>query len=386
MKIITLRAVLAAALGATFELATLIGAGPAHAQGVSASTILIGQSAPLSGSNKELGEDIRNGALAYFRMINEAGGVNGRKIELVTLDDANNVAKAGENTQKLIEESGVFALFGYASATLSRPALPLVAQHKVPFLAPFTGADPMRVFNRYVYNMRASYADELEKIVEHYSLFGIKQFSIVYYDDAVGKENLAAVERALKKRSLAAVSSAAFKDRAKPDIEGGVRDVLKGNPEVVIFTTLFKATSDFIKLARKSGSTAQMVSNSFPGASPLAKELGKDGVGVAFAQVVPPPGRQSAPIVTEYRAAIEKLIGKTNYSFTSLESFIAAKVTVEALRKAGPKLTREAFLTALDGLSNYDTGGYSVGFSPTNHNGSAYVELTIIGKDGTFKF
>jgi ABC-type branched-subunit amino acid transport system substrate-binding protein len=358
---------------------------PQAVAGVSATTILIGQSAPLSGANKDLGDDIRNGALAYFRKVNEAGGVNGRRIELVTLDDGNVVQRAGENTQRLIEERGVFALFGYASATLSRPALPHVEKHRVPFLAPFTGADPMRVFNRHVYNMRASYADELEKIVDHYSLFGIKRFSIVHYDDVVGNENYTAVDRALKKRNLAAVSVAAFKDRAKPDIETGVKAVLKGNPEVVILTTLYKATSDFIKAARKAGSTAQMVSNSFPGSTPLAKELGKDGAGVAIAQVVPPPSKQSVPVVAEYRAAIEKHLGRKEYSFTSLESFIAAKVTVEGLRRAGPKLTREAFMQALDGMSGYDAGGYTVGFSPTNHNGSAFVELTIIGKDLLFK-
>lgn len=358
---------------------------PAQAQGVSASTILIGQSVPLSGSNKELGEDIRNGALAYFRKVNDAGGVNGRKIELVSIDDANNVKQAGENTRKLVTENGVFALFGYASATLSRPALPIVEENKVPFLSPFTGADPMRVFNKHVYNMRASYADELEKIVDHYTLFGIKRFAIVYYDDVVGKENLAAVERALKKRNLSAVSFAAFKDRAKPDIDGGVKAVIKGNPEVVIFTTLFKATSDFIKLAKKSGATSQMVSNSFPGSSPLARELGKDGVGVAMAQVVPPFSKTSLPVVAEYRAAIEKQLGRKEYSFTSLESFIAAKATVEAIRKAGPKLTRESFMQALDGMSNFDAGGYVLSFSPSNHNGSSYVELTIIGKDGSFR-
>ena len=358
---------------------------PAQAQGVSASTILIGQSVPLSGSNKELGEDIRNGALAYFRKVNDAGGVNGRKIELISIDDANNVKQAGENTRKLVTENGVFALFGYASATLSRPALPIVEENKVPFLSPFTGADPMRVFNKHVYNMRASYADELEKIVDHYTLFGIKRFAIVYYDDVVGKENLAAVERALKKRNLTAVSFAAFKDRAKPDIDGGVKAVIKGNPEVVIFTTLFKATSEFIKLAKKSGATSQMVSNSFPGSSPLARELGKDGVGVAMAQVVPPFSKTSLPVVAEYRAAIEKQLGRKEYSFTSLESFIAAKATVEAIRKAGPKLTRESFMQALDGMSSFDAGGYVLSFSPSNHNGSSYVELTIIGKDGSFR-
>ncbi len=385
-----------AAITAVMALTVLaLAAPPARAQakapgvtvvpGVTATGILIGQSVPLSGANKDLGEDIRNGALAYFKKVNEAGGVNGRRIEMVTLDDGNVVQRAGENTQRLIEERRVFALFGYASATLSRPALPHVEKYQVPFLAPFTGADPMRVFNRYVYNMRASYADELEKIVDHYSLFGIKRFAIVHYDDVVGNENFTAVDRALKKRNLAAVAVAAFKDRAKPDIDVGVKAVLKGNPEVVILTTLYKASSDFIKLARKSGSTAQMVSNSFPGSTPLAKELGKEGAGVAIAQVVPPPSKQSVPVVAEYRLAIEKQLGRKEYSFTSLEAYIAAKVTVEAIRRAGPKLTRESFMQALDNLSNYDTGGYMVGFTPTNHNGSSFVELTIIGKDLLFK-
>src|SRR5216684_1410555 len=177
-----------------------IGVQAQQSPGVTAGTIVIGQSAPLTGANAELGNDIRNGALAYFKKINDAGGVNGRKIELTTLDDANQVPRAEANTKKLLEEARVFALFGYASATLSRPALPLVEQHKAPFLSPFTGADPMRVFNKHVYNMRGSYAEELEKIVDHFVPLGVKRFSIVYYDDVVGRENFAAVERALKKR------------------------------------------------------------------------------------------------------------------------------------------------------------------------------------------
>jgi ABC-type branched-subunit amino acid transport system substrate-binding protein len=359
--------------------------GGAWSQGVTPTAIVIGQSAPLSGSNRELGEEIRNGALAYFRKVNDAGGVHGRKLELVTLDDGNEVKRAGENTQLLLEKRGVFALFGYASATLSRPALPFVEQHKVPFLHPFTGADPMRVFNRHVYNMRASYADELEKIVAHFAPLGVRRFAIVYYDDVVGRENFAAVDRALKKRSYEAVSAAAFKDRAKPDIESGLKEIIKGAPDVVIFTTLYKATADFIKLAQKSNFNAQMASNSFPGASPLAKELGAAGPGVVVATVVPPYTQGALPIVAEYRAAMERHSGKKEYSFTSLESYIGAKVVVEGLRRAGAKLTRESFMRALDGMSSYDAGGYFVSFSPDNHNGSAFVELTVIAKDGKFK-
>jgi len=354
--------------------------------GVSATRVVFGQSAPLTGANAELGNDIRNGALAYFARVNAAGGVHGRKIELLTVDDANQVPRAEANTKKLVEEDGVFALFGYASATLSRPALPFVDKHGVPFLAPFTGADPMRVFNKHVYNMRGSYADELEKVVQHFVPLGVKRFSIVYYDDVIGRENHTAVARALKQRNLEAVSVASFKDRAKPDIEAGVKSVAAGTPDVVILTTLYKASSDFIKAARKSGLSAQMASNSFPGASPLAKELGKDGAGVIVATVVPPPTKRSLPIVQEYQAAIEKQLGKKEFSFTSLESYIGAKVTAEALRRAGPKLTRESFMRALDSMSSFDAGGYVVGFSPANHNGSSFVELTVIGAGLKFNY
>jgi ABC-type branched-subunit amino acid transport system substrate-binding protein len=361
-------------------------AAQAQTPGVTAGSIVIGQSAPLTGANAELGNDIRNGALAYFRKVNEAGGVNGRKIELASLDDGNAVPRAEENTKKLVEEQQVFALFGYASATLSRPAMPFVDKHHVPFLSPLTGADPMRVFNKYVYNMRGSYAEELEKIIDHFAPLGVKRFSIVYYDDVVGRENFTAVERALKKRNLAVVSIAAFKDRAKPDIEAGVQSVAKGEPDVVILTTLYKATADFVRASQKAGLGYQVASNSFPGASPLAKELGKDGAGVIVATVVPPPAKRSLPIVQEYQVAIEKQLGKKEYSFTSLESYIAAKATVEAIRRAGPKLTREGFMQALDGMKSYDAGGYFISFSPSNHNGSSFVELTVLGHDQKYNY
>src|SRR5438128_12244822 len=230
--------------------AVCAGAAQAQAPGVSARSVVIGQSAPLSGANAELGNDIRNGALAYFKKVNDAGGLHGRRLELVTLDDANQVPRAEANTKKMVEEQGVFALYGYASATLSRPALPFVEKHKVPFIGPFTGADPMRVFNKHVYNIRASYADELEKIVDHFAPLGVKRFAIVYYDDVVGRENLTAVDRALKKRNYETVSKAAFKDRAKPDVGAGLKEVAKGAPDVVILTTLYKASADFIKQAK----------------------------------------------------------------------------------------------------------------------------------------
>ncbi|MFO1363828.1 MAG: ABC transporter substrate-binding protein [Burkholderiales bacterium] len=371
------RTFVAAALATAFAL-------PVLAQKPDSSgPIVIGQSVPLSGINKDLGEDIREGALAYLKKVNEAGGVNGRKIELVSLDDANDTKKSEANTKTLIDQ-GVIALYGYGSATLSRPALPHVEAARIAFVAPFTGADPMRVFNRFVFNHRASYADEMEKVVDHYTTFGIKRFAIVHYEDAVGKANLGAVERALKSRNLTVVAVAPLQ-RTQADISKEVAKVLQANPDVIITTTLYKHAADFVKLARKQGSGAQFISNSFPGSTALAGALGAEGLGVAMTQVVPTVSKRSIPIVKEYQDAAEKLTGKKSFSYQSLESYIAMKVLVEGIRRAGPQLTREKLLVALDSIQSYDLGGYIVSFTPTNHNGSSFVGLTILGHDLAFK-
>lgn len=347
--------------------------------------ILIGQSAPLSGSNKELGEEIRDGALAYFKKVNDAGGVAGKKIELISLDDANNTTRSAENAKKLIEENGVIALFGYASATLSVPALPVAEKNKTPFIAPFTGADPMRVFKRYVYNHRASYADELEKIIDFYANVGVKTFGVLYHDDPVGKENLTAVQRAIAKRNFKAATAIGI-PRVNPDIKKAVDQATAAKPDVLIATTLFKPTADFIKGARVANPGMQFVSTSFAGPNVLMRALGPDGPGVTISQVVPPVTNKSIAVVAEYQAAFEKFTGKQNFGATSLESFIAAKMVVEALKRAGKEPTRESLANALDGMSSFDAGGYYITFSPTNHNGSSFSEMTVIDRSGKFKY
>jgi ABC-type branched-subunit amino acid transport system substrate-binding protein len=347
-------------------------------------TIVVGQSAPMSGSNKDLGNDIRNGALALFKRVNDAGGLNGRKIELITLDDANDTKRAEANTKQLLEQNNPIALFGYGSATLSRPALPHVEAARITFFGPFTGADPMRKFNRYVYNHRASYADELEKIVEHYTTFGIKKFAVLHYEDAIGKENFNAVDRALKSRNLAPAAVASV-TRTQTDFNKEVAAVNKANPDVVLLTTLYKTSADFVKVSKKQGSGAQFVSTSFAASTPFANALGGDGLGVAMAQIVPSYLRRSVPVVREYHAAMEAALGKKDFSYQSFEAYVAAKVLVEGMRRAGPQLTRESLLRGLDTVQNYDVGGYIVSFSPTNHNGSSFVSLSILGRDLAFR-
>jgi len=182
-------------------LALLAGLGASAADG----RILVGQSAPLTGSNAEIGKDIRDGALAYFRKVNEAGGVHGKPVELVSLDDKNDRKTAGANANKLVNESNVVALFGFASATLSLDAMPVVKEKRVPFFAPFTGADAIHKQNGYVFVMRASYADELTKILEYWQGMGAERVTVLHYDDEIGNQNYATVERIMKAAGKRAV-------------------------------------------------------------------------------------------------------------------------------------------------------------------------------------
>ncbi len=357
----------------------LVGVTSAHAE-----PIVIGQSAPLSGSNKELGEDARDGALAYFKKINAAGGINGRQIELVSLDDGNKTDRSEKNTIELLEKHNVVALYGYGSTTLSKPALPHVERAKIAFVAPFTGADFMRKFHPLVFNHRAGYGDELEKVIEHYATFGLKRFAVLHHDDTVGKENLGAVERALKSRGLEAVAIASIK-RTQKDIKAEVATVVKANPEVVICTTLYQTTADFVKQARALNLNSQVVSLSFAGSTALAQALGPAGLGVVMSQVVPTPTKASVPIVREYQQAIKEVAPAKVHSFTGLESYIAAKVLAEGIRRAGPNVSRATLVKALESIDSYDLGGYVVGFSPKDHNGSKYVGLTILGRDLAFR-
>ena len=368
---------------AVLAAAALAAPAAALAQGA-AGAIVIGQSAPLSGSNKELGTDIRNGAAAYFKRVNDAGGVHGRKIELVSLDDANDTKRSEANTKQLLEQNNPIALYGYGSATLSRPALPLVERRRSRSSRRSPVPTRCGSSTAYVYNHRASYADELEKIVEHYTTFGITRIAVLHYDDAVGKENFGAVDRALKSRNLAPVAVASV-TRTQTDFTKELANVGKSSPDVVILTTLYKTSADFIKGMKKAGVGTQFVSTSFAGSTALANSLGADGLGVAMSQIVPSYLKRSVPVVKEYQAAMEAMLGKKEFSYTSLESYIAAKVLVEGLRRAGPQPTREKLLAALDTVSNYDVGGYLVSFSPSNHNGSSFVSLSILGRDLAFR-
>jgi ABC-type branched-subunit amino acid transport system substrate-binding protein len=347
-----------------------------------ADKIVIGQSAPLTGSNADIGKEIRAGALAYLQKVNAAGGVHGRQIELVSLDDKNDRKTAGANAVKLVNEMNVVALFGFASATLSLDAMPIVKEKKVPFFAPFTGADAIHKQNNFVFVMRASYADELTTILKHWNNLGADRITVIHYDDEIGNQNYATVERIMQ---AAGKKATGVKLKRNADVEPAQIDaIIKSDPQVIVATTLYQNTAQVLKMLKRRNRPYNMTSLSFVGPGQLAKTGGADALGVSVAGVVPPPGK-GLPVVKECAEAIRKA-GQGELTYTTLEACIAAKVLVEALRRAGGEPSRESLYRAFNGLTGYDTGGYTVNFGPDVRQGSHYVELAVISKGGQFRF
>ena len=366
----------AAALGAVVPAAVT-------AQGITPTTIVIGQSAATSGPASELGTEMRAGGLAYFNAINARGGINGRKIELRTLDDGYEPDRCAENTRKLID-SGVFALFGYVGTPTTIAAMPVFTKAQVPLIGPFTGAEAFRrPFNRYIFNVRASYYAETDKLVELLSTLRMQRIAVFYQNDSYGKAGLEGVERAAKARNMP-IAATATVERNSVDVKAAVAALSKVDPQAVVMISAYKSCAAFIKAMKAAGVHAQFMNVSFVGSKALATELGPEGRGVAISQVVPFPWNTGAPIVKEYQKALSAETGKENYSFTSLEGYIAAKVLVEGIRRAGRDLTREKLVTALETMNDYDVGGFTVTYTGADHSGSRFVELTAIGRDGVF--
>ena len=352
--------------------------------GVGADTLLLGQSAALSGPAAALGTEMREGALAYFQQVNAGGGVNGRKIELRSHDDGYEPDRAAANTRKLIETDRVFALFGYVGTPTSQASLPIVSAAKVPFFGAFTGAELLRdPFNRYVFNVRASYFDETEKMVNHLVTGGKKNIAVLFQNDSFGQAGLTGVENAMRRRNLK-ISGVGTVERNTTDVAAAVKSIGAAKPDAVIMISAYRSCAEFVRQAKKAGIASDYFNVSFVGAKALASDLGADGYGVMIAQVVPFPWAPNIPVVKEYQRAMAKSNPQSALSFTSLEGFVAAKVFVEGLRRGGRELTRDKLIAGLESLRDFDAGGFSVTFGPGNHNGSKFVDLTMIAKDGKF--
>jgi len=366
-------------LGSALLLAAIASAACAE-DGVTKNEIVIGMSNALSGPAAGLGTGVKTGALAYINKVNAAGGVHGRKIKLVSYDDGYEPDQAAAMTNKLIEQDKVFALFGFVGTPTSTAVLPAASKAGVPYIAPYTGAEFLRnPVNRIVYNVRASYFDETEGMVERLTKdLDIKKIGVFIQDDAYGNAGKAGVNRALSKVGLSLAGEGRYK-RNTVDVDAGLAALKAAAPEAVVMVGTYKACAAFVKKAKAAGFTPKFLNVSFVGTADFIREAGADSEGVYITQVVPPPADASSPLVKQYQADM-KAEGKSEFDFTSLEGHVDAVVLVEALKKAGPELTRASFLNAFENLS-LDLGGLKVAYSPTNHQGVKTIFYTMV-KDG----
>jgi branched-chain amino acid transport system substrate-binding protein len=346
-----------------------------------ADTIVLGQSAPLSGDNAAFGKDIRDGALAYFNLVNAAGGIGGKQIELVTLDDANDRKRAGENAATLLNVNRAVALFGFASATLSLDALPLAERLRAPVFATFTGAPVVRK-SPVTFTIRPTYDQEMEKILEFWQTKGVQRVAVIHYDDEVGLQNLASVAERVKQRTNQPVMSVPIKRNATIADES-IKKIIASDPELVVSTVASSHAAGTLEKLRNQSKFYYMSATSFVGSSQFLKLVGNKGAGVSITQVVPSPASVTIPVVVECRRALAAAkLSELNY--TNLEACIAAKVLVEGMRKTSRDVTRGSLLNALQNLGNFDTGGFTIAFSRGSNHGSKWTDLTVITKAGTF--
>jgi len=344
--------------------------------------IVLGQSAALSGPASALGEQFKVGAQMLFDRVNSRGGINGRLIDLQSLDDGYEPDRCAENTKKLID-SGVFALFGYIGTPTGVVALPIATAAHVPWIAPFTGAEALRApFNRYAFHVRASYFDETAEIVKQLTSVGIKRIGVFYQNDAYGKAGLEGVNRALKPLGLQPAGLGTV-ERNTVDVDAAVKEIMAKKPDAIVQISAYKSCAAFIRAARKAGFSGTFYNVSFVGTAALAKDLGADARGVVVAQVMPYPYAPLTPVSGEYLAAGKAALGdKFDPSYTSMEGYVAAKTIVEGLRRGGNNASPENLVAGLESLHEFNLGGFFVDFGPQKHTGSRYVDLTILTADG----
>ena len=343
--------------------------------------IVIGQSAALTGPAAQLGIQFQHGAKLAFDRANARGGVNGRNIELRTLDDGYEPARCQANTQALLNED-VLALFGYIGTPTSLAALPLATAAKTPFIAPFTGAQALRdPFNRYAFHLRASYYDETARIVNQVTQVGMKRVAVFHQNDSYGQAGLDGVTRALKALQLEAVATGTV-ERNTVDVAAALARILPSKPEAVVQISAYKSCAAFVRAARKAGYGGQFYNVSFVGTQALADELGAEARGVVVSQVMPYPFAPLSALTNEFLAAASAAPTKVQPNYSSIEGYVAGRVLLEGLRRAGAAVTREALIAGLESMQNFDLGGFVIDFGPRKHVGSSFVDLTILDGSG----
>jgi branched-chain amino acid transport system substrate-binding protein len=379
------------------------------APGVSASEIRIGMSAAFRGTAAGLGTEFYRGAQAYYDETNLRGGVNGRHITTIALNDGYEPNPCIKNTIQLLEKEQVFALSNYVGTPTLTRALPVMkryADQQVVLVGNFTGAQPQREapYADQVFNIRASYRQEMMALVERFWSLGARSFGVFYQIDAYGRSGTDGVARGLALHGARITAEATYPRGAtfNDDMTPAVTALQKAGVDVVLCTGAYQGCGAFVRSARDAGFLAPISNLSFVGSDAMLALLVKHGRtngrnytrALVNSQVVPSYDEAALPGVAEYRTfmerhnpAVPETLRDPNYavqrlSFISLEGFVNAKVVVEALRRAGPQPTRAAFRQALEALRNFDLGiGAALTFGPERHQGLDSVYFTRVEAD-----
>jgi ABC-type branched-subunit amino acid transport system substrate-binding protein len=349
--------------------------------GVTDSEIVIGQSCVLAGPAAILGKELRDGALAYFKQVNQKGGVFGRKIRLISYDDAYEPVKCIANTKKLIHDDKVFLLFSYVGTPTSKAVVFFLDEnnHEIPYLTPFTGAELLRQpVRKHVFNLRSSYYQETDALVKYFiKNYNYADFAVFYQDDSYGRAGLDGVRKALGRFGTLLKATGTYK-RNSLEVKDAVKKISEVKPEFIIMIGAYAPCAEFIKKYKRVDPSAKFANISFVGSLPLAEKLGQDGDGVIVSQVVP-----LAEISSKAVTACEKALGRKP-AFGELEGYLNAAFLCAVLKQAGKKLTRQKLEQTIEAMENDKIEGLQVSFSPSNHQGFNEVYLTVI-KDGKYQ-
>ena len=349
--------------------------------------IVIGQVTPLSGPLAPTGSHIRAGAQLYFDAVNAKGGVHGEKIRLVTKDDAYKAAETVRLAKELINEVQPLALFGFVGTGNAEAILKdkILSNAGIPLVMIRSGASAVvKSGNQWLFITRASYEAEINKIIQQYSLTGYRTYAVLYQDDPFGLDVLGSTEALVGKFDSKIVAKAGYKKNTT-EVSEAVKTIAAAAPHAVIMISNTAASSEFLKQSRAAGNNAQFITISVTDAAQVVERIGKDVAnGLALTQVFPDPESRSIPLTREIMENFSKFkpSGEITPNQTLVEGYVGAKVLVEGLRRAGPKPTRQKLRDALEQIKDYDTGDLYVGFSPTNHSGVHYVDITIINREG----
>ena len=360
---------------------------PAGTPGVAASRILFGQSAALTGPSDELGLGMQLGIQAAFKEANDAGGVNGRTLALMTEDDSYEPDAAFENARKLLNAERVFGLIGSVGTPTSRAASPVAEAQGAPFVGAFTGAQLLRrpdLTN--VLNLRASYHDETERMVAYLQGQGINRVAVLYQNDSYGVDGLEGVQKALARegrQEMELVESWYYR-RNTEAVNVAVYRIARANPEAVIIIGAYRPAAEAIEKLRAQLDPAPIFMNvSFVGSNALAEELGEAGAGVYVTQVVPLPSDESNAVVARYIAALSAYDADAEPGFVSLEGYLVGRLAIAGLEACGAEVTRSCFVREVRGLETID--GFELTYQPGENQGSDAVFLTRINGDGEYE-